>query len=559
VTATRGACGRSAALRAQAPALYDVEVRHVRHAALHRDFRHRVYLWLVDLDALPRLPLWLRPFAGFRAADHLGDPDGTIRGNLDRYLAGRGIDLRGGRVLMLANARVLGYVFNPLTVFWCHGSDGSLACVVAEVHNTYGERHCYLLATDHAGRARAMARGQYRAERWVMPSKTVVVALNGVTGRMGYNQHLVRSLLAIREQGGVLLPDGTSVIPEPVLVGRNEEKLRAIAERHGLPRWTTSLDEVLADPSVSVYFDTQITSEREPALLRAIAAGKHVYTEKPVAASLDGAVRVARAARAAQTAGAGQTAGVVHGVVQDKLFLPGMIKLRRLVRDGFLGRVLAIRLEFGYWVFDGEVQPAQRPSWNYRREQGGGIVLDMFPHWQYLLAELFGPVTAVYARQATHLPRRWDEQGQPYDATADDAAYAILEFASGAVASVNSSWAVRVNRRELVELQVDGTAGSAVAGLRHCAVQPAAVTPRPVWNPDLPDPADYRSQWADVPDNQEFANGFKAQWELFLQHAATGKPFPWDLAEGARGVQLAEAALRSAAEGRRVEIPDLPL
>jgi predicted dehydrogenase len=392
-----------------------------------------------------------------------------------------------------------------------------------------------------------------------MPSKTVVVALNGVTGRMGYNQHLVRSLLAIREQGGVLLPDGTSVIPEPVLVGRNEEKLRAIAERHGLPRWTTSLDEVLADPSVSVYFDTQITSEREPALLRAIAAGKHVYTEKPVAASLDGAVRVARAARAAQTAGAGQTAGVVHGVVQDKLFLPGMIKLRRLVRDGFLGRVLAIRLEFGYWVFDGEVQPAQRPSWNYRREQGGGIVLDMFPHWQYLLAELFGPVTAVYARQATHLPRRWDEQGQPYDATADDAAYAILEFASGAVASVNSSWAVRVNRRELVELQVDGTAGSAVAGLRHCAVQPAAVTPRPVWNPDLPDPADYRSQWADVPDNQEFANGFKAQWELFLQHAATGKPFPWDLAEGARGVQLAEAALRSAAEGRRVEIPDLPL
>ena len=388
-----------------------------------------------------------------------------------------------------------------------------------------------------------------------MPSKTVVVALNGVTGRMGYRQHLVRSLLAIREQGAVLLPDGTSVIPEPVLVGRSEEKLRAIAERHGLPRWTTSLDEVLADPSVSVYFDTQITSEREPALLRAIAAGKHVYTEKPVAASLDGAVRVARAARAAQAA------GVVHGVVQDKLFLPGMIKLRRLVRAGFLGRVLAIRLEFGYWVFDGsgEGQPAQRPSWNYRREQGGGIVLDMFPHWQYLLAELFGPVTAVYARQATHLPRRWDEQGQPYEATADDAAYAVLEFASGAVAAVNSSWAVRVNRRELVELQVDGTAGSAVAGLRHCAVQPAAVTPRPVWNPDVPDPADYRSQWTDVPDNQDFTNGFKAQWELFLQHAATGKPFPWDLAEGARGVQLAEAALRSAAEGRRVEIPDLPL
>src|SRR6185503_11190508 len=234
-----------------------------------------------------------------------------------------------------------------------------------------------------------------------------------------------------------------------------------------------------------------------------------------------------------------------------------MIKLRRLVRDGFLGRVLAIRLEFGYWVFDGEVQPAQRPSWNYRREQGGGIVLDMFPHWQYLLAELFGPVTAVYARQATHLPRRWDEQGQPYDATADDAAYAILEFASGAVASVNSSWAVRVNRRELVELQVDGTAGSAVAGLRYCAVQHRVSTPLAVWNPDLPDPIEYQALWSDVPDNMAFDNGFKVEWELFLTCASEGRPFAWNLVEGAKGVQLANLALRSSAEGRRLEVPPL--
>ena len=383
-----------------------------------------------------------------------------------------------------------------------------------------------------------------------MTRKVITVALNGVTGRMGYRQHLVRSLLAIREQGGVRLEDGSCLYPEPILVGRNEERLRAIAERHGLDRWTTSVDEVLADPTVDVYFDTQVTSAREIALRNAIEAGKHVYTEKPVAGTLDGALRLARAARAA---------GITHGVVHDKLFLPGVMKLQRLLGSGFFGRVLSVRLEFGYWVFEGDEIPAQRPSWNYRAEAGGGIVLDMFPHWQYLLTDLFGPISAEYARTATHIPRRWDESGAPYDATADDAAYAVLEFASGAFASVNSSWAVRVNRRELVELQVDGTAGSAVAGLRHCAVQPAAVTPRPVWNPDLPDPADYRSQWADVPDNQEFANGFKAQWELFLQHAATGKPFPWDLAEGARGVQLAEAALRSAAEGRRVEIPDLPL
>jgi predicted dehydrogenase len=381
-----------------------------------------------------------------------------------------------------------------------------------------------------------------------MTRKVIRVAVNGVTGRMGYRQHLVRSLLAIREQGGVQLSDGTVVYPEPVLVGRSEERLRAIAARHGLDRWTTDLDEVLADPEVEVYFDAQVTSAREASLMRAIEAGKHVYTEKPVAGSLEGALRLARAARAA---------GITHGVVHDKLFLPGVIKLRRLVGEGFFGRVLSVRLEFGYWVFEGDQIPAQRPSWNYRAEDGGGIVLDMFPHWQYLLTDLFGPVTALYARTATHVPRRWDESGNPYSATADDAAYAVLEFAGGAVASVNSSWAVRVNRRELLELQVDGTHGSAVAGLRDCAVQHRVSTPMPVWNPDLPDPIDYQAQWTDVPDNMAFDNGFKAEWELFLKSAASGEPFAWDLAEGARGVQLAGLALQSSAEGRRVDVPAL--
>jgi predicted dehydrogenase len=383
-----------------------------------------------------------------------------------------------------------------------------------------------------------------------MTRKVVHVALNGVTGRMGYRQHLVRSLLSIREQGGVELADGTLVYPEPVLVGRSEQRLRAIAERHGLERWTTSLDEVLGDPAVEVYFDTQVTSAREPSLARAIAAGKHIYTEKPVADSLEGAVRLAAAAR---------EAGIVHGVVQDKLFLPGIIKLRRLIRDGFLGRVLSVRLEFGYWVFEGDSIAAQRPSWNYRKEDGGGIVLDMFPHWQYLLEDLFGPITALYARHATHVPRRWDESGAPYEVTADDAAYAVLEFGSGVLASVNSSWAVRVNRRELVELHVDGTHGSAVAGLRNCAVQHRVSTPMPVWNPDLPDPNDYLAQWTDVPDNASFDNGFKVQWEQFLQHAVEGRPFPWDLAEGAKGVQLARLAMQSSADGRRLEVPPLTI
>jgi predicted dehydrogenase len=379
-----------------------------------------------------------------------------------------------------------------------------------------------------------------------MARKVIHVAVNGVTGRMGYRQHLVRSLLAIREQGGIPLDDGTVLYPEPVLVGRSEQRLRAIAERHDLPRWTTSLDEVLGDPEVSVYFDTQVTSAREDALARAIAAGKHVYTEKPVAGTAAAAHRLAEAA---------QSAGITHGVVQDKLFLPGMVKLRRLVRDGFFGRVLSVRLEFGYWVFEGDGLPAQRPSWNYRAEDGGGIVLDMFPHWQYLLEDLFGPVSALYARRAIHLPKRWDEGGQPYDVTADDAAYAVLEFAGGAIASVNSSWAVRVNRRELVELQVDGTHGSAVAGLRSCAVQHRVSTPMPVWNPDLPDPLDYPAMWSDVPDNIDLGNGFKVQWEQFLRCAAQGRPFRQDLFAGARGVQLAELAMRSSDEGRRLEVP----
>jgi predicted dehydrogenase len=383
-----------------------------------------------------------------------------------------------------------------------------------------------------------------------MSRKTVRVAVNGVTGRMGYRQHLVRSLLTIRDQGGVLLDDGTAIFPEPVLVGRNEQRLRQIAEQHGIPRWTTNLDDVLSDPGIDVYFDAQVTPAREASLGKAIAAGKHVYTEKPVAETVGGAVQLARAARAA---------GLVHGVVQDKLFLPGIIKLRRLINDGFFGRVLSVRLEFGYWVFEGDGVTSQRPSWNYRKERGGGIVLDMFPHWQYLLEDLFGPIQALYARHAIHVPVRWDEKGARYDVTADDAAYAVLEFDSGAVAAVNSSWAVRVNRRELIELHVDGTNGSAVAGLRNCAVQHRVSTPMPVWNPDLPDPIDYLAQWTDVPDNQAFDNGFKVQWELFLKHAVTGQPFRWDLAEGAKGVQLAELAMQSSAEGRRIEVPPLEL
>ena len=374
------------------------------------------------------------------------------------------------------------------------------------------------------------------------------IVMNGVTGRMGYRQHLVRSLLAIREGGGLPLGDGSVLWPEPVLVGRSEARLRAVATRHGLTEWTTDLGAALARPDVQIYFDAQVTSEREKAIGLAIDAGKHIYTEKPLATTLYGAVELARAADAA---------GVRHGVVQDKLFLPGLRKLERLIASGFFGRILSVRGEFGYWVFEGDWQPAQRPSWNYRAADGGGIVVDMFPHWHYVLEQLFAPVRAVTAHVTTHIPTRWDEHGDPYEATADDAGYGIFELDGGVVAQINSSWAVRVNRDELVEFQVDGTEGSAVAGLRNCRIQHRAATPRPVWNPDLPLTHSFRDQWQEVPDNEEFDNGFKAQWEMFLRHVAEDSPYTWDLWAGARGVQLAELGLQSAREGRRVEMPEL--
>ncbi|MFB7633729.1 Gfo/Idh/MocA family protein [Streptomyces sp. NPDC056149] len=380
-----------------------------------------------------------------------------------------------------------------------------------------------------------------------MTRRTVRIAMNGVTGRMGHHQHLVRSLLALRDQGGLPLDDGTVLWPEPVLVGRSAPRVRALADRHGLA-WSRDLDTVLADDSVEIYFDAQITAAREGAVKQAIAAGKHLYVEKPTATGLAGAVELARLA---------QEAGVKHGVVQDKLFLPGLRKLRRLLDGGFFGRVLSVRGEFGYWVFEGDWQVAQRPSWNYRTADGGGIASDMFPHWEYVLHELFGPVRAVQARVATHLPRRWDESGAPYEATADDAAFALFELDGGVLAQINSSWAVRVHRDELLEFQVDGTEGSAVAGLRRCRVQHRATTPKPVWNPDLPSTEPFRDQWQEVPDNAAFGNAFKAQWELFLRHVAADGPWHWDLWAGARGVQLAELGLRSSAEGRRLPVPEL--
>jgi len=380
-----------------------------------------------------------------------------------------------------------------------------------------------------------------------MSTRTVGLIMNGVTGRMGANQHLLRSIVPIIRQGGVPAGD-TLILPEPLLVGRNAGKLEAAARAAGLTRWTTDLDSALSDPKLSLYFDAQTTLLRAEAVTKAIAAGKHVYCEKPTAVSSDQALKLYEAAR---------KRGVKHGVVQDKLWLPGLLKLADLIRKGFFGRILSVRGEFGYWVFEGDLVAAQRPSWNYRQEEGGGIVLDMFCHWRYLLDNLFGRVRAVSCLAATHIGERWDEAGRPYRATADDAAYGTLELEGGIIVQLNSSWEVRVRRDDLLTLQVDGAQGSAVAGLRDCWIQPYNATPRPVWNPDQPNPIDFFAGWQKLPEQKSYENAFKAQWELFLRHVALEEPFPWNLREGAKGVQLAEAALESSQSRRWVQVPEL--
>jgi len=387
-----------------------------------------------------------------------------------------------------------------------------------------------------------------------MTTHRLGLIMHGVTGRMGMNQHLIRSIVAIRQQGGVTLGNGDKVMPDPILVGRNAEKIKGMAQAHGIERWTANLDQALANPQDTVFFDAGTTQMRPTLLAQAIRAGKHVYCEKPVATNLNEAVEIARLARGS---------GLKHGVVQDKLFLPGLRKLDMLRRAGFFGRMLSVRLEFGYWVFEGDLQPIQRPSWNYRKEEGGGMILDMMCHWRYVLDNLFGEVKSVSCLGATHIPQRWDESGKPYQATADDAAYAIAELVGHngepVVAQMNMSWATRVRRDDLVTFHVDGTHGSAVATLTECKAQSRVNTPRPVWNPDVKQTVNFHDQWQEVPDSQFYDNGFKIQWEHFIRHVAENEPYRWTLEEGAKGVQLVEAALQSWQERRWVDVPPLAL
>ena len=369
-----------------------------------------------------------------------------------------------------------------------------------------------------------------------MAQRRIGIIMNGVTGRMGTNQHLIRSIDAIIKQGGVKVSPSEIIMPDPILVGRNEDKLKELCARTSVKKWTTNLDEVMADKSYQVYFDAQTTGRRAEGVHKAVAAGKHVYCEKPTAVDTKTALDLYHLCK---------KAGVKNGVVQDKLWLPGMLKIKRLQEQGFFGRILSIRGEFGYWVYEGHNIPAQRPSWNYRKEDDGGIIVDMLCHWRYVLDNLFGEVKAVSCIGATHIPERIDEQGKAYKCTADDSAYATFELAGGVIAHFNSSWTVRVRRDDLLTLQVDGTHGSAVCGLRECWTQHYGNTPKPVWNPDIANPINFYEGWSKVPEQETYDNAFKVQWELFLRHIALDEPFRWSLLEGAKGVQLAEKGIES--------------
>jgi predicted dehydrogenase len=381
-----------------------------------------------------------------------------------------------------------------------------------------------------------------------MKQHTIGIIMNGVTGRMGTNQHLLRSIVEIIKQGGVKISADETVVPDPVLVGRDKNKLAKLCALSGIKKMTTDLDEALADANNKIYFDSQVTGKRAEGIRQAVRAGKHIYCEKPISVDTATAMELYQLCK---------DSGVKHGVVQDKLWLPGIIKLKRLIQQGFFGDILSVRGEFGYWVFEGDSIPAQRPSWNYRKEDDGGIISDMLCHWRYVLDNVFGKVKAVSCLGATHIPRRVDEQGRPYACTADDAAYATFELEGGIIAQFNSSWTVRVRRDDLLTLQVDGTKGSAVAGLRECYIQHYGNTPKPVWNPDIAQPINFFEGWAKIPEQEVYENAFKVQWELFLKHVVKDTPFPWDLREGAKGVQLAEKGLESWSKRCWLDIPEL--
>ena len=373
-----------------------------------------------------------------------------------------------------------------------------------------------------------------------MAIRTIGIILNGATGRICSTQHLANALLPIRDEGGLQV-GGDRVVPRLMLVGRNADKLAAMAKSYSA-EWSTNLDKALADPAFTVFFDAAATSQREASLEKAIVAGKHIYSEKPVARSVEKGFALLRTAHAK---------GLKAGAVEDKLYLPGLQKLCKLAAADFFGRVTGFRIEFGWWVFDGTEVPCQRPSWNYRKRDGGGLVLDMYPHWRYVIENTLGPIRRVTTALSTATPERIDEHGKRYTVDVEDNAATLVELESGAIGTILSSWATRVRRDDLLIFQIDGTKGSAIAGLHKCWTTTNAATPRTAHFSIAKDAGiDYRSHWAEVDDPGPFKNPYRIGWENFLRHLAAGAPLQADFAAGIRDVEFAEACYRSMKEGR---------
>lgn len=381
-----------------------------------------------------------------------------------------------------------------------------------------------------------------------MAIRTIGIIMDGATSRIATQMHLTRTLIPIRKEGGLPLANGDRLMPEPTLLGRSPDKLAALAAELGGLKWSTDAEACLADKANAIYFDASFTGGRIPRARRAIAAGKHVYLEKPIANSAADALDLARAAH---------KAGVANGVVQDKLGLPGFSKLMKLKQAGFFGEIYSARLNFGWWVFDGQVHTSQRPSWNYKKSGGGGLVSDMFPHWRYITEALLGPIKAVSAHVAIRQKRRIDEDGKAYDVDVEDEVFAQFEHAGGVLAQVSSSWATRIRGDDMLTMQIDGSGGSAVAGLHHCYIMPAAATSKPHFDIDKPRTYSLNDDWMEVPEVWPGKNGYRQGWEMFLHHIAEGTPNTTTLLAGAKHLQLADACLQSHKERRWVELEEL--
>ena len=381
-----------------------------------------------------------------------------------------------------------------------------------------------------------------------MTVKEIGIIVHGATGRIGATQHLANALAPIRAEGG-LVSGANRIMPRLLLAGRNATRLEEIARLHGGLEWTTDVDAALAKPAYSIFFDAAATEQRVAVLTKAIAAGKHIYSEKPAAPTVAEGLALLHAARAR---------GLKTGVVEDKIYLPGLQKLRTLSADGFFGRVTGFRLEFGWWVFDGIERASQRPSWNYKRATGGGLTLDMYPHWRYVLEGILAPIRRVVTAASTAIPERRDETGVPYRVDVEDASLTLAELANGAIGSIICSWATRVRRDDLLTLQIDGTDGSAIAGLHRCWIQTAAETPLVRhFNPDRDLGIDYLADWKEVPGGGSYINSYRIGWENFLRHVADDAPLTNDFAAGLRDVQLAQACYRSLAERKWVSLQEI--